>query len=102
MTQPARPANDDARRRAIEEAARWYARMLPGAHDLGEDAAQVRQGFERWLAAATHHEQAWHAVQAVGTRLDAVPPRIASAVLGRPATARRGVLRGLAVAATGG
>lgn len=103
VTRPASPVDSDARRRAIEEAARWYARMLPGAHDLGEDAAHVRQGFERWLAAAPHHAQAWHAVQAMGTRLDAVPPRIATTVLGRRATpARRGVLRGLAVAATGG
>ena len=96
MTRPAGPVDGDARRRAIEEAARWYARMLPGAHDLGEDAAHVRQGFERWLAAAPHHAQAWHAVQAMGTQLDAIPPHVATTVLGR----RKALAGAMAVAQT--
>ena len=103
MDAPRSPEHSAELRRAIEEAAQWYARMLPGAHDLGDDPARLRQGFERWLATAPHHAQAWHAVQAMGARLDAVPPRIAATVLGRrPAAARRNLLRGLAVVATGG
>jgi transmembrane sensor len=77
--------------------------MLPGAQDLGGDPARLRLDFERWLAASPHHPQAWQIVQAMGARLDAMPPGIAAPVLGRKhGAARRHVLRGLAIATTTG
>lgn len=96
------PGADQARRRAIEEAALWHARMLPGAAGL-DDPAAVRAGFDDWLAAAPQHAQAWNTVQAMAARLRAVPAPVATPVLQRrqrstSRDARRDALYGLAAA----
>jgi len=89
--------------RAIEGAAMWYARLLPGAADL-DDPKTLQSAFARWLAADPRHAQAWNIVQTMGERMAHVPPGIALPTLDpahhRPR--RRAALGMLAVAAVGG
>ncbi len=97
----ARPGADE--QRAIEEAARWHARLLPGARDLGENPESLRDGLARWLAADPANRGAWERMQRLGERFDGVPGGLAASVLRRPARAgRRSVLRGMAWVAAGG
>lgn len=81
-------------RQVIEEAAHWYARLLPGADDLG-DGARARRDFDRWLAARPQHQAAWDRMQAMGAQLQALPADLAAPVLGRRRR-RRTMITGLA------
>ncbi len=81
-------------RRVIEEAAHWYARLLPGASDLG-DGARVRRDFDRWLAARPQHRAAWDRMQAMGAQFQALPTGLVAPLLGRRRR-RRTVMTGLA------
>ncbi|MDO4724797.1 MAG: FecR domain-containing protein [Comamonadaceae bacterium] len=86
--------------KAIEEAALWYARLLPGAAELrgpAQQRQQQEQAFAAWLAADPLHAQAWARVQALGQRMAKVPAGIALSTLDRPGPARRPVLRALAL-----
>jgi len=78
--------------RAIEEAATWYARLLPGAAGLDEPQ-ELESAFEHWLKADLRNVQAWDIVQAMGQRIAQVPADIALPTLNRPGMDRRSALR---------
>jgi len=78
--------------RAVEEAAQWYALMLPGELDEGQ-----RRAWERWLAADPAHADAWGRVMAMAARMERLPGRIAAPVLSATSMkSRRSALLGLA------
>jgi len=97
----ANPGADE--RRALDEAALWYARLIPGARDLGESPQALRDGLARWLAAHPGNRSAWDQVQRVSARLEGIPGSLAASVPQRaPRAGRRHVLRGAAWATVGG
>lgn len=85
-----------AMRRAIDEAAQWYATL---AEQQGQ--AQDHAGLRQWLSASPLNGQAWERVQQVRSRFAQVPGKVAAPVLTRPAP-RRTVLRGLLGLASAG
>lgn len=90
----------DEVRQAARSAARWLVRV-----ESGELSEQERDGLQRWREASAAHEHAWHQVQALRGRFEAVPSAAAMAALGRPEKGRRHLLKcmlGLAVAAPAG
>ncbi|GAA5231897.1 DUF4880 domain-containing protein [Verticiella sediminum] len=84
------PADERRDERAIREAARWYAALLPRASD-----ADLLEQWRGWLAADPAHERAWQRVLAFSGRLEPLSGPVAAAVLARAGT-RRGALRLLA------
>jgi len=93
---PASPDQD--LRRAIREAAHWYARL----HEGGRPDAGSEQEWARWHAADPAHQAAWRKVQAIHAKFDQVPGRIAGPTLNTAAASRRATLRGLLWLAAGG
>ncbi len=77
-------------RRAIEEAAHWYASLASQGGN-----AQDHAGLHQWLAASPLHVQAWARIQQVRSHFEQVPGNVAAPVLARP-TPRRTILRGVA------
>ncbi len=87
-------------RQVARAAARWLVRV-----ESGELTEQERARLQRWREASVAHEHAWHRVQALRGRFEALPPAVAMATLGRPDVGRRQLLKcllGLAVAAPAG
>lgn len=87
--------------RALEEAATWYARLLPGAADL-DDHDELARAFSAWVAAAPFHAHAWKVVTAMSKHMAVVPPGIATPTLDRPGAKRRTILRSLMAVLAGG
>jgi len=100
MTMDESTSHDPDMQRAIQEAATWYARLLPGAAGL-DDPQELECAFERWLKADFRNVQAWDIVQAMGQRIAQVPADIALPTLNRPGMDRRSALRILACVAVG-
>jgi len=101
VTMAERPAHDPDLQRAIEDAATWYARLLPGA--AGLDAPKdTERAFARWLHADARHAHAWEIVQAMGQKMAQVPADIALPTLNRPGAERRMALRIVAGVVVGG
>lgn len=87
----------DQDRRAIREAATWYARLA--AHTA---SASDRAGWARWHAADPAHARAWHKVESINQRMASVPADIGMPTLSARGSSRRTVLRSaVLVMATG-
>lgn len=87
----------DHDRRAIREAATWYARLA--AHTA---SASDRAGWARWHAADPAHARAWHKVESINQRMAGVPAEIGMPTLSARGSSRRTVLRSaVLVMATG-
>ena len=87
----------DQDRRAIREAATWYARLA--AHTA---SASDRAGWARWHAADPAHARAWHKVESINQRMAGVPAEIGMPTLSARGASRRTVLRSaVLVMATG-
>ncbi|ASK33086.1 FecR domain-containing protein [Alloalcanivorax mobilis] len=93
----------DADRRALEQAAHWFAVL-----NDERVSASDRAGWQRWLQAQPAHRRAWDCIDAVGQRLGALredqPERAArtlETVRGQRLS-RRQALKSLAVLAAGG
>jgi len=87
---------------ALDEAALWYARLLPGAAEL-DDPKALEDEFARWLAADTQHAQAWDTIREMGQKIAQIPAEIALPTLDRePHSSRRSALYALALMAVGG
>ncbi|MEI2416016.1 FecR domain-containing protein [Orrella sp. JC864] len=83
----------------VQQAAQWMARLWSGQAGETERAACAR-----WRAAHPDHELAWRRLLAVEEKFGGVPADIARHALRQPApkpAARRRVLAGLGLAATG-
>jgi len=91
------PAGGGTPRRAIREAADWYARLHAGGR-----TAALQADWEHWHAADPAHREAWRRVQAVHERFGQVPGPIAGPALAGVPAARRAVLRSLVLLAAGG
>jgi len=96
MDEPCYPDEQNA----IEAAALWYARLLPGAVGL-VDAENEQEAFARWLAADPEHARAWDIVQTMGQRMAQVPADIALSTLQRQRRSRRQTLQVLGMAVIG-
>jgi len=86
--------------RAVNEAAQWYARLQA---NQGSDV--VRGQWAQWLAADPEHGIAWEKVERICQQFGRVPAKVAGSTLSRSvqhASARRGILRGLAILLAGG
>ena len=99
MTAPGAGLPPEVARSAIE----WWLKHQEGG--LSDELAREWQAWQAWRAADPLHEQAWQRITAVNQRLAGLvaPPQspIARAALAPRGSARRRVIRSLAVAAFG-
>ena len=99
MTAPGAGLPPEVARSAIE----WWLKHQDG--QLSDELAREWQAWQAWRAADPLHEQAWQRITAVNQRLAGLvaPPQspIARAALAPRGSARRRVIRSLAVAAFG-
>jgi transmembrane sensor len=82
------------KRRALREAAHWYARL--GAEQV---SGEVHQQWSLWHAQDTAHQWAWQQVQRLQAQLQGLPGPLAYQAIQQassaPALARRTLLKGL-------
>ncbi|MEY1661738.1 FecR domain-containing protein [Isoalcanivorax beigongshangi] len=84
-------------RQALSDAAHWHVLFCSG------DATDAdHRAWQQWLAADSHHQQAWQALEQLQQQFRALPPRLARNTLGhaqlqRPAINRRSALKALAL-----
>ncbi|GAB2474392.1 FecR family protein [Comamonas humi] len=78
--------------RILDEAAHWLARQHASDFGPAEQAA-----LERWRRQSAQHEQVWQRAEHLLQRMNSVPAAIGMAVLDRPRSSRRQMLRAVAV-----
>jgi len=84
----------DEQRRAIQEAARWFAKLQTQHTD-----DTVHADWTAWLGRHVENQKAWEKVQAVQRQFASVPSHLALPVLQKPAVSRRQLVLGAAFAA---